>query len=603
MPEDLFSELNVEGLENHLIFLDIDGTLTNDNNHQLNNALLNKIKSLSVKNKVYFCSNKNNCDRNKSLSEKAGIPCLDNTHKKPSGKILELVENKDNWPILVIGDKFLTDGLFAKNIGAKFIKVKRITDQNDSVFNRALYFIDDFFSKSYNPKYYVYGLVLAVILWSLIIGFLKYDLYRKQILTSDMALYPNVLWNTGLYGDVLYNKMLFDWYGYKTFLNEHFAPTILFLVPLYRLLPHPLTLVFLQTLISALTAFLVFALAKQILKINWLSLLMALGYLLHPSLIAATIDNVYGFHHDSLILPLVMMSTLFLVKKRIWPFAVTLIFLFGLKENLPLAGAILGAELLFVKEYRKYALVVLLLSGLFAYTGLFLFPYLTHAENHHALGVFDLIKNFSFPELLRSIKSMSYWLILLLFFPAVLAPEVLVLGILDVTMYFFAGKLPFYHHVFFIYALVIVAAIMGLKKMLTKNFFFNFIGTKWGRVFLVGLPVAALLFVAGNFLVAKQYAALENKFNWRRVDMAFVADTKKVVPSDKCLVTTSDLAVYFVNRHCLSWSEKSLSTADYILINRNASRGFDYDAAFVKIVDEMRLEKIAEKNDMVLFKR
>jgi predicted HAD superfamily phosphohydrolase YqeG len=44
---------------------------------------------------------------------------------------------------LVIGDKFLTDGLFAKNIGGKFIKVQRKVFGQESLLAKLVNFIDD----------------------------------------------------------------------------------------------------------------------------------------------------------------------------------------------------------------------------------------------------------------------------------------------------------------------------------------------------------------------------------------------------------------------------------------------------------------------------
>lgn len=602
MTDELFKNLDISQLKGNIIFLDIDGTITSDGHHHVEEEVLSKLKILSQNNKLLFCSNKNNCARNQKISGLIGVQCLDGKYKKPSRKILNLVDNKDGAPLVVIGDKLLTDGLFAKNIGARFIKVKRIFSKEDSFLSKFFYFIDDLLEKFVMVKNYKYYLSAVVLLWIVIIGVAKFDLYQKSILTSDMALYPNILWNTNFNGDILYNKMLFDWYGYKTFLNEHFSPTILLLAPLYALLPHPLTLVFLQTIVAGITAFLVYFLGRQILKVDWLAFLLAVGYLLHPSLLSATVDNVYGFHHDILLMPLVILAAIFLFRKKILFFAITLFFLFGLKENIPIAGLILGIVLLFSKEYKKYGLITLLFSLTFSFFGLFLLPFLTANSNHHALDVLGLIKDFSFQELVLNLKSFSYWSVLLLFLPAIFAPEVLVVAGVDLAMYFFARKLPFYHHVFFVYPIFIVAAVIGLKKMLDKIFFLNFAGTKFGRVATLILPMVVLFFIAGDLLVIKQYFSLEKKFSSRKIDLVSLSSFKNSIPADKCLVTTSDLAVYFVNRHCLSWSEKSLATSDYILVNRNSRLGFDGDANFIKKVDSLGLKPVLQEGDLVLFK-
>jgi len=71
-----------------------------------------------------------------------GLKIADMKHKKPSKKILETIHVKNPRRIVVIGDKFLTDGLFAKRIGAKFLMVKRKLSFNEPLLVKAINFID-----------------------------------------------------------------------------------------------------------------------------------------------------------------------------------------------------------------------------------------------------------------------------------------------------------------------------------------------------------------------------------------------------------------------------------------------------------------------------
>lgn len=141
--EKYFFELNLHEIENTLILLDIDGTLIHDGSSNIDEKNLDVLKKLYVNNKVIFCSNKNNCVRNQAITLNTSVPCLDIPHKKPNKKILKFIQNENNLPLLVIGDKFLTDGLFARNIKAKFIKVRRITSVNDAWYIKLSYFLDD----------------------------------------------------------------------------------------------------------------------------------------------------------------------------------------------------------------------------------------------------------------------------------------------------------------------------------------------------------------------------------------------------------------------------------------------------------------------------
>jgi len=142
-----FKELNISGLKGYVIFLDIDGTLVDDNELELSEEALRKIRELEMNNQLYLCSNSRNHERNRKVGELAGVKYIDTDLRKPSKKILGLVDHAPFKQRLVIGDKFLTDGLFAKNIKAEFIKVARIESENDRLYIKFLYWIDDLASK------------------------------------------------------------------------------------------------------------------------------------------------------------------------------------------------------------------------------------------------------------------------------------------------------------------------------------------------------------------------------------------------------------------------------------------------------------------------
>lgn len=145
--EKYFSDSNFTEVKNKLILLDIDGTLVRDGGSDLEEKMLNELAKLGRNNKIYFCSNKKDHERNESLAKSAGVHYLRTALRKPSRKILEHIDNVEAKKIVVIGDKFLTDGLFAKNIGAEFIKIKRLTSPSDSWLVRLVYLIDDSFYK------------------------------------------------------------------------------------------------------------------------------------------------------------------------------------------------------------------------------------------------------------------------------------------------------------------------------------------------------------------------------------------------------------------------------------------------------------------------
>jgi predicted HAD superfamily phosphohydrolase YqeG len=143
MKEVYFSDLDVSSIKDSLVIIDIDGTVTYDSGNKIDEAALFKIAELKAYNILYFCSNTPQPERIKVLAEAAGILYIETTYKKPNRRILEHIKDHVHMPIVVIGDKYLTDGRFANNVKATFIKVRRIIGSTEGLNVRIAYWIDD----------------------------------------------------------------------------------------------------------------------------------------------------------------------------------------------------------------------------------------------------------------------------------------------------------------------------------------------------------------------------------------------------------------------------------------------------------------------------
>lgn len=138
-----FEEINLD-LKGRIIFLDLDGTLVPDSGLSFDAAVLRQIEKLKAVNRIFLCTNSNNKIRNGQIEKTLGLFIVTHDHKKPSPRVLQTLglSGKPN-NLSVIGDKYLTDGIFAKNIGAEFIKVKRKISGKEDVFIKLINFIDD----------------------------------------------------------------------------------------------------------------------------------------------------------------------------------------------------------------------------------------------------------------------------------------------------------------------------------------------------------------------------------------------------------------------------------------------------------------------------
>ncbi len=139
-------KLNVKSIKNRVVLLDIDGTLTSDGDSKIEEGITQKVAELKANdNKIYLCSNKKDHYRNRGMAKFLGVSYLETDMRKPNWRIKKLITPKDKKRI-VIGDKYLTDGRFAKAIGAEFVRVGRVRALKENVITKAIYRIDDLFN-------------------------------------------------------------------------------------------------------------------------------------------------------------------------------------------------------------------------------------------------------------------------------------------------------------------------------------------------------------------------------------------------------------------------------------------------------------------------
>jgi predicted HAD superfamily phosphohydrolase YqeG len=141
--ERYFKELNITGWSGKTIILDIDGTITIDGSSNVDPLVIKKIQEVNANNSVFLFSNKKLTERDNEVANKLKIPLLKTAFKKPSKKVVNGLPNHLKKNLIVVGDKIIIDGLFAKNIDAEFIKVKRLTSKNDSLNTKLTYMLDN----------------------------------------------------------------------------------------------------------------------------------------------------------------------------------------------------------------------------------------------------------------------------------------------------------------------------------------------------------------------------------------------------------------------------------------------------------------------------
>jgi 4-hydroxybenzoate polyprenyltransferase/predicted HAD superfamily phosphohydrolase YqeG len=136
-----FKDIDTTHIRGMTILLDVDGTLVADGLNDVAEPERAKIAELCRHNEVWLCSNSRIPGRIEMLSLKLGVPSLNSPYKKPDRRVIDALpkmSDKSNGGskelnFLLIGDKFLTDGLCAKALRGRFIRVQRITSTQEHV--------------------------------------------------------------------------------------------------------------------------------------------------------------------------------------------------------------------------------------------------------------------------------------------------------------------------------------------------------------------------------------------------------------------------------------------------------------------------------------
>ncbi len=132
------------------VFMDIDGTLVVDGSTDIADDRRAMVKTLlSEGQEVVLLSNKKNHERNANVAVDLGIKYLKTNLRKPNPTILNLIDFEGKI-LKVYGDKYWTDGRFAKKIGADFIKVERLRGTSESFGIKLSYLLDDIFAKFFS---------------------------------------------------------------------------------------------------------------------------------------------------------------------------------------------------------------------------------------------------------------------------------------------------------------------------------------------------------------------------------------------------------------------------------------------------------------------
>ncbi|MBF0593927.1 MAG: DUF2079 domain-containing protein [Candidatus Omnitrophica bacterium] len=221
----------------------------------------------------------------------------------------------------------------------------------------------------------------GILLWAylLTVKFVNYGYYDW-----DLSLYSQAMWR------MIHGSLDVSLFGMNFFGNH--AEYISFLVaPFYFLMPHPLTLVYINVIAFFIAAYVFYFIFKRFLS-PWTAVVFCCLYVMYPPNLFML---VYEFHFESLALPFIAGMFLFLLEKRFIAFMICGVLACLCKENIPSILVMFGLASFFRKGVdRRIWGMIPVITGL-AYFILVMFvviPYirrdLPHSGNIY-LGMFS----------------------------------------------------------------------------------------------------------------------------------------------------------------------------------------------------------------------
>ncbi|HLD25336.1 MAG TPA: DUF2079 domain-containing protein [Patescibacteria group bacterium] len=204
-------------------------------------------------------------------------------------------------------------------------------------------------------NFFAYGFIALYSLAASLVSVHRY--WQYEVFYYDFGIFDQAIWNVARFKPPIIDHFVIPG---KIIFADHFSPSMFLLTPIYWITSRPESLLIAQAIAVGLSALVLFALGKHVLKQGFAALAVTVSYLLFVGTQNALIADI----HEVTFMMLPLMLTLYaVVTKRITLFWVSFLITLGFKESAGLLG--LGiAILIFLtnREWRKTAFIVGLMS-------------------------------------------------------------------------------------------------------------------------------------------------------------------------------------------------------------------------------------------------
>lgn len=328
-------------------------------------------------------------------------------------------------------------------------------------------------------------LVAGVAAYVLTYSSLSIATYRSGHSLFDLAAFEQSFW-TAAHGHLFLNSLEVtrpDLTAQMSHFGRHFSPILFVLLPAYMIHQEPSTLLVLQSLALAGAAVPLYLYGRERLKSPIMAAVIAFVYLASPAV--HDVNTVNEFHELAFVIPLIFLVFYAIERERWVLYAVCVLGMLAVKEDVALTVCALGLYLMLLTPYRCRGAVTLAVGAAwFAVAMAIVIPgfrgpngpipllgyaYLGHGIIGIATGI--LTKPRLWWHVVTTVPKFHYvfWLLLPVAFTALVAPDVLLVAFPALAIIVLSTSPLIYaqyaQYVAPVVAVIFVASVVGVGRI------------------------------------------------------------------------------------------------------------------------------------------
>ena len=325
---------------------------------------------------------------------------------------------------------------------------------------------------------------LLAFIWTAIILALSCWKYAHNLFNGlDLAIYNQAMFNT-IHGRIMELSI-----HPNNYFGDHFEPILFLLVPFYALVQHPLTLVFLQTIMIAVTVWPIYKIAQKFLTGYWPTFMVA-SWLFNPFVHSA---SMFEFHALVFSACLLIWAIYFYKYERYLPWLITIGLVLLTREDAALSVIAFSFIALIEKKHWRWYLPTFIVAVVYFVLSMKLITYLSPDNHYKFITYYQWLGNTPKEIIINAL--IHPWLVLIKLFK----PESLILLF------------------FFLMPSVYVSLIKPKWLLLSLPAFLSYALTGQNNVYLILTAHYSIILLPGYFMALMEALGyLFNKFKSNR---------------------------------------------------------------------------------------